>query len=288
MILVQLLLLLYIRLPAYCGDTVEEVKQIVDSLRHKANVAEVKKWLAPADPSMNIHAARGLRHPGTGDWLVESHKFQQWLHRPLHRYLWLHGLVGCGKTVLSTRILDHLEGRAVLRFFFDFRDLGKQTTNHMLRALVFQAYGYHLQRGRDFRDAMDFFESRESNAVLQGLLQKMLVDIEDITILLDALDESTTRETLVKWIRDFIDTPELGHVRLIFTSRPEPEFQEDIPEIINDANCMALDEAAINKDIQSYVKGTILGRKSLRRKLPKDGVLARQIYDKVGVKAGPM
>jgi hypothetical protein len=68
--------------------------------------------------------------------------FQSW-KLGLRQHVWLRGLAGCGKTVLSTAVLDHLEegrDRLLLSFFFDFSDTSKQTVDGMLRSLAFQLY----------------------------------------------------------------------------------------------------------------------------------------------------
>ncbi|MBE3044636.1 hypothetical protein IMZ48_19160 [Candidatus Bathyarchaeota archaeon] len=50
-------------------------------------------------------------------------------------------------------------------------------------------------------------------------------------------------------IKDVVSRPELHHVQLICTGRPEAEFLRDIP----DENHLALYKQAVNTDIRSYV-----------------------------------
>jgi hypothetical protein len=76
------------------------------------------------------NAAKEKRQEGTGNWFITSTAFLEW-KLGLRRHLWLHGLAGCGKTVLTSTILDHLHdarpGSCVcLDFLFDFRDQDKQ------------------------------------------------------------------------------------------------------------------------------------------------------------------
>jgi hypothetical protein len=77
-----------------------------------------------------------------GVWLLKHPVFQSW-HAGARRHLWLYGLAGCRKTVLSATVLDYLEREIngfILSFFFDFSDTTKQTFNGMLRSLAFQLY----------------------------------------------------------------------------------------------------------------------------------------------------
>jgi hypothetical protein len=101
--------------------------------------AQIERWLSPPDYSTNANLARKRRHPGTGTWLLNSHAFQEW-KLGSRRHLWFYGLAGCGKTILSTTILDHLlqiDTHTTLTFFFDFNDARKQKLEDLLRSLVF-------------------------------------------------------------------------------------------------------------------------------------------------------
>ena len=87
-----------------------------------------------------------------------------------------------------------------------------------------------------------------------------MLAVQKVSIVLDALDESTTRDKLLLWIKKVVSKPELGYVQLIYTSRPEAEFLRDIPTLIDNENCLALDKQAVNADIQSYVKAQLSER----------------------------
>uniref|UniRef100_A0A8H7N336 Nephrocystin 3-like N-terminal domain-containing protein n=1 Tax=Bionectria ochroleuca TaxID=29856 RepID=A0A8H7N336_BIOOC len=102
--------------------TVVATKAAAESIQSGLHTEEMRRWLHPPDPSPNLNYARKLRHEGTGAWLLKNPIFQSW-EGGSHRHLWLHGLAGCGKTVLSATVLDHLmEGNygLILSFFFDF------------------------------------------------------------------------------------------------------------------------------------------------------------------------
>lgn len=246
----------------------------------------MERWLRPSDPSINANLARGFRHEGTGAWLLESLAFQEW-HSGSRRHLWLKGLAGCGKTVLSATILDHLEKRKdclILSFFFDFRDMGKQTIDGMLRSLAFQLYrdrassagllDASLQAHKDGRDQIT------TNALSEVFL-KMLALEKNVYIVLDALDESTTRDELLLWIKKVVSRQELGYVQFLYTGRPEAEFLSDLPHLIGEENCLALDKRAVNTDIRSYVTAQLSQRREFRHKhLSQD--LIEGIRTKVG------
>ncbi|KAH7196238.1 hypothetical protein BKA60DRAFT_625831 [Fusarium oxysporum] len=239
-------------------ETSNVTKVIVETVRSNQHVAAIKDWLSPPDSSTNANHARQIRHEGTGEWFLNSAAFREW-ETGSRQHLWLYGLPGCGKTVLSTTILDHLmnvDDHITLDFFFDFSDTMKQTVDGMLRSLVFQLYKLGIDSSKELnglfqshRDGRD----QPATKTLLGCLRTMMRVPRKIILVLDGLDESTTRVELLKWMKDVISTPELGHVRLVATGRPEAEFQREIPHLIGQNNCLLLDKDAINTDIRSYV-----------------------------------
>jgi hypothetical protein len=96
-------------------------------------------WLSAADPSSNYQQALKQRHQNTGLWFLESDQYRAWKNDPAS-FLWLHGIPGSGKTILSSIVLEdvlrtcHSTGeKAVLYFYFDFNDSQKQLAESMLR-----------------------------------------------------------------------------------------------------------------------------------------------------------
>ncbi|KAF1812073.1 purine and uridine phosphorylase, partial [Eremomyces bilateralis CBS 781.70] len=250
-------------------QTIGVAKIATDSIQADLRTDKIKRWLRPSDPSINANHARELRHEGTGAWLLENPAFQEW-RSGSRRHLWLYGLAGCGKTVLSATVLDHLEkgnDRLILSFFFDFGDAEKQTVNGMLRSLAFQLY-----RGRGASAGVldASFQAHQggrdqiATKALSDVLFKILAVEAKVSIVLDALDESTTRRELLLWIKDVVCRPELGHVQLICTGRPEAEFLHDMPSSIGDENRLALDKQAVNADIRSYVAAQLSQRRDFQ------------------------
>lgn len=211
--------------------------------------------------------------------------FQSW-QSGSRRHVWLHGLAGCGKTVLSTTVLDHLAAendRLLLNFFFDFSDMTKQSVDGMLRSLAFQLY----QGGAGSSVLDSSFQAHQGGCqqpatkTLEDVVFKVLVSHARVSIILDALDESTTRSELLSWIRDITCKPELGHVQLLCTGRPEAEFLKDLRPAIGEGNCLALDKQAINGDIGIHVASQLSSRREFREKQLSQDLLDR-IQKKVG------
>ncbi|RSL87112.1 hypothetical protein CEP51_002393 [Fusarium floridanum] len=262
--------------------TAKETKDAMVTARSDSHRAEVERWLSPPDYSTNANLARRRRHAGTGTWLLESTAFQEW-KLGSRRHLWLYGLAGCGKTVLSSTILDHLlqmETRTTLTFFFDFNDPKKQTLESLLRSLSFQLYhsgGEAARRLDGYFTRYDDGRRQPDMSVLSACVDQMRQMTGNVTVIIDALDECTTRGELLTWMKGFVS----GNAQLLVTGRPEAEFQREIPGCFEERNCVLLDKRAVNTDIRSYVMATLeQNPKFVEKELSQD--LLGKICDKVG------
>ncbi|KAK7224191.1 hypothetical protein V2G26_012194 [Clonostachys chloroleuca] len=109
----------------------------------------------------------------------------------------------------------------------------------------------------------------------------MLAAQEKVVIVLDALDESTSRDELLRWIKDTVSRQDLSHIQIVCTSRPESEFQCHMPSLMGAENILALDKQSVNADIQSYVAAQLSERRDFR-----DKRLSPEIRDKIQRKIG--
>ncbi|PMB68157.1 Ankyrin repeat domain-containing protein 17 [Beauveria bassiana] len=242
-----------------------ETKTTTDTVESYLRANHIKIWLRPPDPSTNANHARTLRHEGTGTWLLDHPVFQSWL----------------------ATVLDHLRkdlSRLVLSFFFDFSDSTKQTVDGMLRSLAFQLYQSEpgsaglldasFQAHRGGRD-------QPTTKTLEDVVAKMLAIQKKGYIVLDALDESTTWGEVIQWMEKVVSRTELGHVRLICTSRPESELSRRIPRLFGNKNCLPLDKQAVNADIRSWVTAQLSQRPDFLEK-PLSHDLLEQIRREIG------
>ncbi|KGO42437.1 NACHT nucleoside triphosphatase [Penicillium expansum] len=267
-------------------QTTVATKAATDYIGSGLRADRIRRWLCPPNPSTNANHAKTLRHEGTGAWLLESPVFKSW-HSGSRRHLWLHGLAGCGKTVLSTTVLDYLAKGSdglILIFFFDFSDSTKQTWDGMLRSFAFQLYqgevGSAAHLDTLFKAHQDG-SSQPTTKALSDIVFKMLLIDRKVSIVLDALDESKTRNDVLMWIKEVISRPELSHIQLLYTSRPESEFQRYIPPLIGEDNCLSLGKQAINSDIRSWVTAQLSQRRDFT-----ENHLSQDILERIRIKVG--
>ena len=50
---------------------------------------DLRKWIAPPDPSVNYNAASGAHHEGTAAWFTEGTALADW--KTFGSLLWVHG-----------------------------------------------------------------------------------------------------------------------------------------------------------------------------------------------------
>jgi hypothetical protein len=201
------------------------------------------------------------RLEGTGSWFLQSELFQEWKNGK-RQFLWLHGIPGCGKTILSATIMEHLRQTAAvepslvtLEFFFDFSDTDKQSLNKLVRSLIAQLYS----ACPDSRAELDgvFSSHKEGNRQpteksIFGTFSRMLNHVRKVQIAIDALDECETRKDLLLWIESLINVRHPG-LYLFVTSRKEEEIESKLQHLISDKDIVPIPEDLVNSDIRAYV-----------------------------------
>ncbi len=273
---------------------ISNIQAGVDSLKLDSHLDKLKTWLPPPDPSTNRNAAKEKRQEGTGNWLVTSTAFLEW-KSGLRRHLWLHGLAGCGKTVLTSTVLDHLnDGRpnscVCLEFFFDFRDKDKQRLDNLLRSLAFQLYSQCADARKDLDTlltACDNGQRQPETVSLSRTVHGMMQHPQKLQIVLDALDECATRAELLDWMKTLAG-PDLTHVHLVATSRREEELESSLGGWIQDDDRIPIDRDSVNDDIRSYVKARLQRSEDFQRRWASMPSVLEEIESAIGGRADGM
>lgn len=241
---------------------------------------KIRGWLSAPDPSSNHNQARRKRQGTTGSWFVKSKQYADW-KTTSDSLLWLHGIPGCGKTILSATIIEDVlhhcrlkSALAVAYFYFDFNDGEKQRHEKMVCSLLWQV---SLQS----TDAFDVLESlfascgdgrqQPSHDTLLGSLKKAIQGFEGTFIVLDALDECEERFELLEDIQT-IAAWNLGKLHILTTSRRLKDIEESLGTSIDDQEevCIqkekvCIQSAIVNDDIRAYVHERLTTDQRLKR-----------------------
>jgi KaiC/GvpD/RAD55 family RecA-like ATPase len=256
-----------------------EIRQFQDDERNdggisntdQAILSEICRWLAAPNPHTNYHKALTQRQAETGLWLLENDTFFKWKTNSAS-LLWLYGIPGCGKTILSSTIIENLQqhcgdnsGTATVYFFFDFKDGQKQDPEFMLRSLLHQV----LQQTHAIPYSLNALyllcKDGQQQVSLQALLEvveQAMKDLKRIYVVLDALDECKQRSELLDVLRT-VAKWRLHNLHLLMTSRKEKEIESSLEDYVH-ADCqICLQSDVVDKDISRYVQQRLSSDKSL-------------------------
>ncbi|KAF5531520.1 hypothetical protein FPHYL_13916 [Fusarium phyllophilum] len=263
--------------------------ETINSMQKEKWYSDIERWLKPPRYSTNMAKARKRRHVGSGLWFIHSSVFQEF-KTGSRKHLWLHGLAGSGKTVLSSRIFDYLNdtsGIPTLAHYFDFNDTEKQYFDGLLRSLAFQICQYGGEAG--LAKLYELFTSHENGSKtpdesqLETYMKSMLSAFDRVFILIDALDECRSKDSLLSWIGRFA----VENVQFLLTARPEDDIQSQTVRFFGHQNCLSLDKTAVNSDIKSYVRSVLdTNPRFMEKALSEE--LRNEICTKVGEGADGM
>ncbi|KAF4631092.1 hypothetical protein G7Y89_g7033 [Cudoniella acicularis] len=207
---------------------------LVDERRQK-----IHQWLSPLDPSSNHNAACKKRQPTTGAWFVGSDQYEKW-KTTSNSFLWLHGIPGCGKTILCSTIVQDVIRQyqsepefAVAYFYFDFNDSEKQRHDNFIRSLIVQLSTQSEKTPESLEALFTGSRQQPTTDALTSTLQQIIGDFQQTFILIDALDECNQREELLELMETIVGWKS-EKVHILATSRREREIEEALQPLITD------------------------------------------------------
>ena len=267
----------------------------------------LRSWLSPVDPSTNHITARKAQHNGTAAWLFQGQIIIKW--KSTGSLLWIYGkraflLLFRRATFNNTKFLSGLwkkrhlvcfslpafglnlffssssviqdimaeceTGSAIMAYFyFDFKDLRKQTCRNLLLSLVSQLSTRSspccgiLHR---VYEAHDKGTQQPSDDALKECLKQMLKlrlpGLGPIYIVLDALDECpdsftfpSPRDEVLQLVKELVDL-HLPELHICATSRPEVDIHAVLGPLAFRSVSLH-DEDGQKADIADYVRNVV-------------------------------
>lgn len=222
-----------------------------------------------------------LRQDGTCVWCLESPEFEKFISTPNSK-LWLYGIPGAGKSVLSATIIDHIStqrtGHVALAFFFcEYFNTTTQTCRNIFGSIVRQLA---LQNPNAFEILEEFFNDQTDLGQLDfnpeddellNLIVQMSTKFDSTIVVIDGLDEcQENRATVVKSLAQ-LSCGGIGSIKTLFASRKE----SDIEECLTSFDSLPI--AASKADVRLYVAAQL--RMRFRKMCEKDPALSEQILN---------
>ncbi|SLM40588.1 P-loop containing nucleoside triphosphate hydrolase, partial [Lasallia pustulata] len=235
---------------------------------------KIHQWLSAGapDPSTNQNRASRSRQAKTGLWFLKSETFTYW--KASSALVWLHGKAGCGKTVLSSTIINTVLQEpqfkseiAVAYFYFDFNDVEKQKSDKMIWSLITQLSRQSKKKLNKLEALFSFCNNGERQPDVEGLLivlKEVVEGFDETYIVLDALDECSDREELLERMGE-IQGWKLQQLRMLVTSRWLIDIKESLEPLTEPRGRICIQSSLVDADILTYVRGRLQNDRALKR-----------------------
>ena len=240
----------------FASERVLRVNRYQDNQEHRA----ITDWLSPANFSAQQSDCIMKRQEGTGQWLLHSEEYKQWLNQP-GQTLFCPGIPGAGKTVITAITVDSLwtsfgaeEDIGVAFLYCNYKRQQEQKFQDLMASLLKQL----VQERHSLPDEVNSLyrrhvdkRTRPSPDEIAEVLESVIQGYSKVYLFIDALDECvvTERDRLLK---EVFKLQINAHVNLFATSR----FIDDITTQFNGR--MSCEIRATEKDVRSYLNNRIL------------------------------
>jgi KaiC/GvpD/RAD55 family RecA-like ATPase len=272
----------------------------VNTIRADQEYKHLKNWIKPLDTSIYQADAQSRRSQGSGEWLLENSQFQSW-QNGLQNFLWLFGLPGCGKTILSSTVIEALvrSGRTCLYFYITFQDHATLSFNNILRSLLWQLC-VQSDSSRAVLDSL-YCSCRNGSSddarapsinELREAFRKMLQLSQQVWLVIDALDEIAIEASkgvckdLIEWITEMV--AKHGNLFILVTSRDEEHIRSPFERMCGDDRSLSISGEGLDHDLERYIKNGISASRQLGIRWAKRRDMLGLIKERLMAKADGM
>jgi len=222
---------------------------------------KILNWLTPIDygPQQTDYIRR--RQPGTGQWLLDSTEYQEWLSTD-KQTLFCPGIPGAGKTIITAIVIDYVntwfrnDPRIGIAFIYcNFRRQQEQKFQDLLANLLKQ-----LSQGQaSIPDSVEALynhhrnkRTRPSCDEISEALHSVATMYSRVFIIVDALDEcQKSNGCMTKFLSEIFSLQGRCGANIFTTSRFIPEITERF------AGTTSLEIRAYEEDVRRYLDSHI-------------------------------
>ncbi|KAH7190174.1 hypothetical protein DER44DRAFT_903943 [Fusarium oxysporum] len=226
---------------------------------------KVLNWLTPIDyaPQHNDFISR--RQPGTGQWLLDSAEFQEWLETD-KQTLFCPGIPGAGKTIITAIVIDYLQSKfrddqntGIAYIYCNFRRQDEQKAENLLGSLLKQLAQRRSSLPASVKDLYDRHkktQTRPSFDEISVTLHSVAATYSKVFIVVDALDEcQISDDNRTRFLDKVFKLQDNAVANIFVTSRPS-----EISNSFSKGLCRTI--SATNEDILTYLNAKISLRQS--------------------------
>jgi NACHT domain len=231
---------------------------VADQLSESENQRhEVYKWLLATDPSSRHYLACDQYEKGTGDWMLRSTEWQNWIERK-KRCLWIHGIPGAGKTILASHLIETTKKycknsstkRSAYLYYYCYFGHNQDEAAPFLKWAI-NRLCREADQVPDYVYQLYKHGGEPSIADLMSSLEAILEEFQTAYIIIDAIDESQPRNDLLRILRDLATDHRFNKVQLLATSREYVDIESVLQHVSESVSMM---NPLVENDIRLYVK----------------------------------
>lgn len=221
---------------------------------------KVYSWLHHTDPSTIHHRALKTYQPGTGSWMLQCSEWISWLDAH-ERCLWIHGIPGAGKTVLISYLIEQIRQRC-----------SQSQQRRSISVFYYCYFGHNQDEAKPFLQWLINRLCREADVVpnsvykmykyggeanleeLLKALEEVLHNFNIIYVIIDAIDESNSRENLLSILRNMVTDPRFKNIQLLASSREYIDIERVMKEI---SKPVSMANSHVEDDIRQFVRSNL-------------------------------
>lgn len=276
-------------------ETAREIRSSVAGLKTASEtyIAEetsqrLIEWLCPESSNIeeNLEAALHLRQRDTGKWFLESKILKEWIESK-NGFFWVHGIPGCGKTILSATLIEYMQQKcsdseaAFAYFYCDHRNPKAQKLWNLLMTLAVQLARQNSDCLEDvnalFNAKSPDFHRKITVAEYVSLLRIMSLRFTQTFVVVDALDECLEEDVFVEGLRALIsDGTDGTNVQIVVTSRNDLNIERLLLPLTTFNLPL---RGSVEEDVRAFVCGEMQRRIHSRKLKLRDPGLANVILN---------
>ncbi|KFY42803.1 hypothetical protein V494_02233 [Pseudogymnoascus sp. VKM F-4513 (FW-928)] len=222
----------------------------------------VLNWLTTIDFAFEQSDFIRRREAGTGQWLLDSTKFQAWI-KTNQQVLFCPGIPGAGKTILTSIVIDYLYANfqkdtniGIAYIYCNFRRQDEQKPEGLLASLLKQLAQSLYPLPESVKSLYNNHKEKRTQPTfneISSTLQSVAALYSRSFIVVDALDECQESDGCrTKLLKEIFALQARSGANIFSTSRYIPNINEHFK------NSTQLEIRASDHDVQRYLDGHML------------------------------
>ncbi|KAF4470584.1 Ankyrin repeat domain-containing 52 [Fusarium albosuccineum] len=232
---------------------------------------QVHAWLMGRNVNHRDDDAMHKMLSGTCNWILDHQVFTEWLSAdkttPSPKLLWITAPAGFGKTVLSSRIVQHLSstlGKPVVSFFFTADPENRTNAYFAMRSWVAQLMS---QDQTVFDLVSNKFKAQGGRRVdIEQLLRDALTAVPECTLVLDGLNEVRvsgpdghpgSEWCMSMFLKALKETVAETSARVLIVSRDDPVIRKGLMEETPEFTEYQISPDDVRADVATYSRSVV-------------------------------